>query len=238
MYKVGTRKEVVKLRKLGYTFTEINHKLKAKISKSTISAWCKGVKLPSFYSSKIEKLNCLNRAKGRLIVIRRTKEKQAAFVNSIRKKNHYLIEIFESSREIQKISLAVMYFCEGGKWKSHRGLMLGSSDPKIVLLYINLLDSIYAVKRPSLRARVCYRADQNIDQLETYWSKITGIPTSNFYKTIPDKRTIGKPTKKKEYKGVCVITCAGTKIQLELEEIFKILSESKHLGPKFTWLNV
>jgi len=40
----------------------------------------------------------------------------------------------------------------------------------------------------------------------------------------------GKKTQKADYKGVCVITCAGAKIQLELEEIANLLLE-KIKGP-------
>ena len=70
-----------------------------------------------------------------------------------------------------------------------------------------------------MKCRISYRADQNIKSLQNYWSRLTGISLKNFYKTIPDPRTIGKPTKKKDYKGVCVVTCAGSHIQLELEAI-------------------
>ena len=56
------------------------------------------------------------------------------------------------------------------------------------------------------------------------WSKATGLNKNQFYKTKPDARTIGKPTRNKNYKGVCVISCAGTKIQVELKEISKMFS--------------
>ena len=74
-----------------------------------------------------------------------------------------------------------------------------------------------------LKCRVSYRTDQNINEIEEYWSTITNISRENFYKTKPDPRTKGKKTKKVDYKGVCVLTCAGAKIQLELEEIAKLL---------------
>ncbi len=117
----------------------------------------------------------------------------------------------------------MLHLGEGAKWKSHRGLMLGSSDPDIIRLYIKLLKICYGKKNTDMRCRISYRADQDINELETYWSKITNISRSNFYKTRPDPRTVGKPTKNKDYKGVCVITSSGTDIQLELESIAKII---------------
>ena len=76
-----------------------------------------------------------------------------------------------------------------------------------------------------MKCRICYRADQDIEILEKFWSKSTGIPLGNFYKTKPDARTIGKPTKKLDYKGVCVIMGSTTKVQLELELVAKMIIE-------------
>ena len=89
------------------------------------------------------------------------------------------------------------------------------------MLYIELLKTCYGIERDKLHCRVQYRADQVIDKLEHFWSKKTGIPRKNFYKTKPDPRTVGKTTKNFGYKGVCVVSCGGTKIQLELEGLAK-----------------
>ena len=129
------------------------------------------------------------------------------------------------SRDVAKIALAMLYLGEGAKRRSHRGLMLGSSDPLIATLYIALLERCYDIRKANLKCRISYRADQNIDALENYWSHITGIPRKNFYKTIPDPRTSGKKTIKHNYHGVCVITCRGTDVQLELEQITHLLKK-------------
>jgi hypothetical protein len=126
-------------------------------------------------------------------------------------------------KDVLKLLLSMLYLGEGSKWKSHHGLVLGSSDPDIIRLYICLLDRCYGISVEKLRCRVSYRADQDIHALQRYWSQVTCIPLSGFYKTIPDPRTIGKPTKNIDYKGVAVISCAGTHIQLELEMIPKTI---------------
>lgn len=63
------------------------------------------------------------------------------------------------------------------------------------------------------------RADQNIQDLESYWQVVTGIPREYFYKAQIDSRTIGKPTKKSGYKGVLRIDYFDTKMQLDLESL-------------------
>ena len=71
------------------------------------------------------------------------------------------------------------------------------------------------------------RADQDIKKLEKFWSKITKIPPSQFYKARIDKRTIGKKTLKLEYKGVCRIDYFSADIFTELMKLPRIL----HMGP-------
>lgn len=211
-----------KLRSLGKTYSEINKELKIKVAKSTLSGWCAGVKLPASYEEKVQKINKNNfsvvqklGAEARLI-------KKIKLLKEIEIKNKSLTP-FLKNKNVLKAVLAMLHLGEGAKWKSHRGLMLGSSDPDIIRLYIKLLKICYGKKNIDMCCRVSYRADQDIELLEEYWRKITSIPKGNFYKTKPDPRTVGKPTKNKDYKGVCVITSAGTEIQLELESIAKII---------------
>jgi hypothetical protein len=227
MYTPDFKSLAITLRSKGKTYSEINKQLAKAVPKSTLSYWCRNVVLPDFYKVKLARLNEGNRAKGRQKAILSRINDRRALISEFRIKNKYLVRKLTNEIAIQRVALAILYYCEGNKWKSHRGLMLGSADPYLLKLYIKLLRSVYGIKGSCLRARVSHRADQNIRELENYWSGITGIPIKNFYKTIPDPRTTGRPTKNPDYKGVCVISCAGTKIQLELEEIVRILSGFK-----------
>ncbi|MBI3631624.1 MAG: hypothetical protein HY219_02050 [Candidatus Staskawiczbacteria bacterium] len=197
------------------------HEIKIDTPKSTLSNWCQGVVLPSWYNRKIKKLNDKNLTKAQRIAWASVKRKRELYLKKVQKEALIILKKF--NLEGLKIALAMLYLGEGAKWKGHSGLMLGSSDPNIILLYISLLKKCYRIESKILKCRVSYRADQNIKELEKYWSTLTGIPQENFYKTKPDPRTEGKKTKKVDYKGVCVLTCAGAKIQLELEEIARLL---------------
>lgn len=133
---------------------------------------------------------------------------------------------FMKSRQAKLVALAMLYLGEGAKWKSRRGLMLGSADPLIMKLYVRLIKDCFGIHEDKMRGRVQHRADQNPDELIDYWSKITGINPDNFYPSYVDKRTIGKPTLKTDYHGVCSVTCAGTNVQLELNQIVGIINEA------------
>ena len=196
--------------------------LGVRLPKSTISNWCAGVSLPDWYEEKIEKLNAKNFSRAQKISHVAIQLKKEELLKSIYQNNKHLTYKAKDA-EIQKMLLAILYLGEGSKWKSHRGLMLGSSDSDIIRLYISLLEKCYGILPTKLCCRISFRADQDLSQLQKYWAQITSIPLKNFYKSIPDPRTKGKPTKKRDYKGVAVISCAGTHIQLELEMIPKII---------------
>ncbi len=213
-----------KLRAAGLTYSEITKKLKIKVPKSTISNWCSGIYLPAEYQEKIDKLNKSNLSKAQKIAMVSCKLKREKLFSSLHDKNKHLAKKLKD-RDLLKMLLSILYLGEGSKWHSHKGLSLGSSSPEIITLYLQLLHLCYNIKPKDLKCRISYRADQNINKLEIYWSRITLIPLKNFYKTIPDPRTVGKPTKQKKYKGVCVVMTGRTDIQLELELIPKIILE-------------
>ncbi len=213
---------VKNLRVGGKTYSEIKSFLGLQIPKSTLSSWCKNVALPSWYEDRIKELNLKSFRRAQQLALVSNKLKLEKRKKDLERDNKDLVKYLKD-KNILKIILAVLYLGEGSKWKSHSGLMLGSSDPNIIVLYIKLLENCYGLLPGQLKCRISYRADQDISALEKYWSKITGIPPSNFYKTIPDPRTVGKPTKKLDYKGVCVIMGGSSTIQLGLELIPRIL---------------
>lgn len=218
----GVKEKAQKLRLRGLTYSEIKQKLNLKIPKSTLSHWCAKIVMPSWYQNKINKLNHLNLNKAQKMAWISNKRKREEFLKNIWDKNIYLLNKLKD-KDVLKLLLAVLYLGEGAKWKSRSGMQLGSSELDIIKFYLRLLKRCYGFKPHMLKCRISYRADQNINSLKKYWSRKLSIPLSNFYKTKPDPRTIGKPTKNKQYKGVCVISGGSSNIQLELETIPKII---------------
>ena len=217
--------EIKKLRQDGFTYSEINEQLGLKIPKSSLSYICRDIKLNSIQKLRIKKIadDALAVSRQRALVVNR--EVFNKKIGQYHKANAHLSELMRH-RDISLIALAMLYLGEGAKWKGHRGLLLGSSDPKIIELYIRLIHDCYRISTDLLRCRIQHRADQDPQELVQFWSKITGVGENNFYPCYIDKRTIGKPTKKSSYRGVCVVSCAGTHIQLELEQIADIICKS------------
>lgn len=213
------------LRKQGLTYAEINRKLKVSIPKSTLSGICRGIMLSPTQQARIKAINNASLEGAQKQAVAANKKILDAKIQSYRDSNEHLLQ-FMQAHEAQLIALAMLYLGEGAKWKSHRGLVLGNTNPMIVKTYIALLISCYGIAPEKLRARIHHRSDQNPDHLLDYWVNVTSIPRRHFYPCYADKRTLGRPTIKSDYKGVCSIICSGTYIQLELEQIAGIISEA------------
>ena len=223
-----TEKETArKLRAQGKTFGDIQRIIGREIPKGTLSYWLKDVKLPPAYMKAYKENMLKNLARGRINSLAYNKKKQEDRMVAIRKKCEDFLRVPDP--QIYKIALSFLYLGEGYKWVGHRGLQLGSSSPELMRLYVLLLEKCYGIDRDVLHASMSYRDDQNLLKLQKYWSKTLGIPLKNFCQSKPDPRTVGKPTLKKDYHGVCIVSCAGTDKQLELETLPKVLLEK--LGP-------
>ncbi len=210
------------LRSQGRTYSEISDILGVIISKSTLSSWCSKVKLPEEYYLKMKNMNKLHLEKSRIMALEKKKEDRLVLVEKLNSQNNSLINFFKTSKDSRKITLAVLYLAEGSK--SPRGaLMFGNSDPSIIGLFMRLMRECYEIDESKFRITVQCRADQDVESLENIWSKITAVSRSQFYKARIDKRTIGKKSRKADYRGVCRVDYFSSSIDLELKHIAKML---------------
>ena len=209
------KNKVIKLRKQNKTYQEIRDILGVTTPKSTLSTWCKGVSMSDYYKIKIHKINIKHLKKIRQLAVQVNKKKQEELYKELINKNKFFVKYL--NRNVCKLLLSILYLGEGSKYKSTRHLRLGNSSPSVIKLYLKLLYKCFSINKDKFRVTILCRADQNIKKLENFWRPITNINKKQFYKTRIDKRTIGKKTMKKDYKGVCVVDYFDTKIQLELE---------------------
>lgn len=142
----------------------------------------------------------------------RRAERQERVLNA----NKYLFSLLSEDVAARKIALAMLYLGEGSK--TERGsLMFGNSSPVIIRLFLKLLRDCFDINEQKLHVTVQCRADQDVRQLQAYWMEVTGVSSKNFYKPQIDSRTMGKPTKKSDYKGVCRIDYFSSDVDFELK---------------------
>jgi len=214
------KQTVIKLRRSGKTYGEIIRITKHDIPKSTLSDWCSKIYLNSEQRKLIDKKVRDNCKKGMEVAWQINKKRREEYLKSIASRNKHLVKIFKN-KDVGKIALAMLYLGEGSKSLGRSSLRFGNSDPFVIDLFLNLLRKCYTVDEKKFRCTVLCRADQNINNLEKFWLEVTKISKLQFYKTRIDARTIGKPSLKLDYKGVCVIDYFSADIFLDLMQIPK-----------------
>ncbi|MFH0955926.1 MAG: hypothetical protein V1801_01785 [Candidatus Falkowbacteria bacterium] len=219
------KENVKNLRKLGKTYTEINRLLNVSIPKSTLSYWCNSLDLPLGYERKVQEYNKHNLIKARKAALVSKRISRENNIERIIKENLHLVDYLKN-KDTAKIVLTVLYMTEGSR-RAKGSITFGNSDPLIIGLFLNLLRFCYIIDEKKFRCTLQCRADQNIKELESYWSNITGIMLDKFYKARIDPRTINKPSKNKDYKGVCRINYFSAKIYHELLNVAKLLCEGR-----------
>ena len=215
---------IIALRKSGKTYTEICKIIGINISKGTLSDWCGSISLSPQQKQRVERLIKRGTNKGRAVALVVNKLKREKYIQAVKNRiNHLPNEL--KDKNTSKIALAMLYLGEGAK--TQRGsLMFGNSDSLIIRLFLSLLRYCYNIDENKFRCTLQCRADQNIPKLEKFWSQVTKIPLSQFYKARIDPRTIGRPSKNPDYKGVCRIDYFSGDIFMELKQIIAVI-----LGP-------
>jgi len=174
--------------------------------------------------TRIELLSLRNLAIGRVVALELKRATRREMENRMRVDNKFLQKRFRHDKNIQKIALVMLYLAEGSK-TDRRSVMFGNSSPGVIRLFLNLLRAAFPVDEKKFRVTVQCRADQNVPSLERFWSDLTRIPRRQFYRAQIDRRSINKPTRKVEYKGVCRIDYFSSAIDFELKHIAEELQE-------------
>lgn len=216
------KEKVKNLRRKGKTYLEINKILNISLPKSTISYWCVDIDLPLGFQRKIRDYNKFHLVKARKIALEKKKVIRKNYFNEINARNGHLRDLLRD-KNVAKIALAVLFLGEGFKNPKRGSLAFGNSDSLTISLFLFLLRHCYDIDERKFRCTLQCRADQNIRKLEKFWSKATGIPLAQFYKARIDPRTIGKPSKNLDYKGVCRIDYFSSDIFYEILSIPRII---------------
>lgn len=174
--KVEEKKQALLLRKNGKSINEIREILN--ISKASASLWVRDVVLTNNQKKLLSKKgrSVASIEKRRISRIKNTKEKSDIIIKTAKK------EITNISQDDLKIIGIVLYLGEGGKTK--RGIArLTNSDPAIIKIIMRFFREICLVPENKFRGHIHTFSQTNIKKSEKYWSEISQIPMSQFYKT-------------------------------------------------------
>lgn len=223
-YSAEFKAKAVNLRRQGYSLYELRDLLDVRLA--TVQGWVKDIQLSQKAKRRIRRrvLNGGKIARARARVV--NGQTMEAWKRGIQESSRAAVRHETFTPEIGRILCALMYSCEGAKYPSARMLGFGNSDPRMIQLFLRLLRNCFIIDEGKFRCQVFHRWDQDLKGLIRYWRKITGISSKQFYSTKPDQRTKGKPTLRKDYKGVCSVTYFSTTLQYTLQSMGDALMEN------------
>ncbi len=169
--------KAVAYRKNGYSYGMIREELE--ISKSTLSYWLREV--------PINKINpeLAKRVKLSRMKMAKTKQaRQSLEIAQMKKQGFEEVGVI-NGREFWLAGVA-MYWAEGTK--AFEELSLTNSDPDVIRFYVRWLKECCHASAVDLRASLHIYPDVDQKEAVEYWSKITDIPESQFYKLQVDTR--------------------------------------------------
>ena len=173
------------LRKKGCAYNDIKKELG--LSKSTISLWCRDVKLTNqqraalMYSSKrmaAQKLGAKANHEKR--------EKEIAVIREIAKK-----EIVNLMPKAFQVAGAMLYWAEGTKTQS---TAVSNSDPRIIKFMVHWFDKFFQITPKQLKAHLHIHYGNDEKKIKKFWSTLTGIPLDNFGKSFIKPKGTGHRT--------------------------------------------
>jgi hypothetical protein len=194
--KIIEKKKALSLRRQGRSLKEISDELD--ISKSSASIWCRDIKLTNL---QFEVLKC-----------KRPDKNYGALANKAKREEQVLYLRDRARRDVRRLNLsdtrrlrdigAAIYWAEGAKRGNY--IDFTNSDPKMVLLMMNWFRTICEVREDKFKISVFYHEGQNEILMKKYWSKITGIPLSQFHKSIFKREGTGQ-RRNILYNGTCKV---------------------------------
>lgn len=164
------------LRKKGYSINQIVKE--ADLTKASVSVWVRDITLTKLQKNKLSERgrSVESIEKRRVNRLLNEKNKRQIVIDNARK------DFNNISLEQLKLIGIVLYLGEGGKTK--RGMVrLANSDPIVIKMMMRFFREICKVPSDKFRASIHTFAHADIEKTEKYWSKISGIPRSQFFKT-------------------------------------------------------
>lgn len=177
------KQKAVAMRHNGWSYGDISQQLG--VPKGTLSVWLRGIP----YSPN-------------LAVKQRIKKGQEVY--GIQRHKERVIETqnlkIQGQLEVGTISRRDLWMLGIGLWlgegsKTLEQIRLVNSDPIIIRLFIRWLKEICELENNNITLAMHLYPDSVEADCQSYWSKVTGLPSTQFRKTQIDRRLNKKPVK-------------------------------------------
>jgi hypothetical protein len=184
--KYTERLQAIQLREMGYSLNEIRRKLN--VSKSSVSLWVRSVELSEDQKNHLREKGFYKDA------VERRRETRIA--NELRKREVVISAARKSISRIDDKQLrligAALYWAEGGK--TQRLVRFSNGDPEMIKIMMTFFRRICNVPEKKFRGYIHIHPTLDYRSAEIYWSSVSGIPLTQFFKTYrkPNKSSSNK----------------------------------------------
>lgn len=214
--KIQQKKQALILRGRGKSLQEISTIIN--VAKSSVSWWCKDIKLTE--QAKREILSRRGNHVAGALANKVKRQKEVSLLKETAKKEFRRLDIKNLER-LKDLGTAI-YWCEGAK-RGMKQVDFTNSDPLMVKLMMNWFRKIHKVPEKKFRVSIYFHNGQNEVEMKQYWSRITGVPLSQFHKSMSKAEGTGQ-RKNLLYNGTCKIRICDCNL------LHKILAWIEQLG--------
>lgn len=215
--KFDVQKQAVRLRKQGYSYSEISKKLG--VSQSTCSLWLRDVRLSQKARDRIKRIRREAYLKAANTLAKQRTDRDALILQNAEE----ILSGVRIDKGVGKLLCAVLYWAEGEKRTS--ALSFTNSDPRMVKTYLTLLRKFFDVDPSRFRALLHLHEYHDKVLQKRYWSTVTGIPEDriSIYKKPNSEKNI-----REGYPGCISVRYNDVRLAKEVEFLYNSLV--KNLG--------
>lgn len=175
--KTALRERAMRLRKQGWSYNIITAQLG--VTKSTLSHWLREV--PYIPNKEVQKRIQRGPAKSGML----SHQKRMRRISEIKESSASELGTL-TARDIWMLGLGV-YIGEGSKLYEYTRII--NANPDVIRIAVRWLREVCGVKTENLSLAIHLYPDVSEKSALSYWSKVSGIPLSQFGKTQTDIRT-------------------------------------------------
>lgn len=211
------RQQAIELRKQGHSISDIASKIG--VAKSSVSLWVREVTLDdsTLLDLKHRSHSAIAIEKRRSARLKNEAKKRTAIIANASSEFGGMV----SNRELWLAGIA-LYWAEGGK--TRRLIRFSNGDPAMIQLMMRFFREICAVPEEKLRGYIHIHPNLDATAAESYWSSLTGIPLTQFFKTYRKPNISSEGKRQSLPHGVLDIYVLDTKLFYKMSGWIQSLS--------------
>jgi hypothetical protein len=208
--KLDLKIKARELRKKGISIKEIKRNLG--VSLSSVSIWVRDIKLTR------EQLNALyinkrtGNLKGSIVAAQNKKRQREAVTRKLKEEG--VKEVGKLSKRDRFIAGISIYAGEGGK--TDRDISFVNSNPNFIKFMMDWFKDFCGVSVDKFRGSLYIHDDLNEKKAKNFWSKLTGIPISQFTKSYIVENNIKRLRNRKHENGIFRIKISNANLHRKI----------------------